>query len=71
MDSDAVVGRHVLDLTALEQQRLAVALAAMPDLDPAAVRADETAAHRMLYSDLDADQRATLRMLADAGVLDA
>lgn len=71
MHSDATTGRHVLDLAAHEQYRLAAVLAATPDLDPAAVLAGEAAAHRMLYADLDAEQRATLRELVDAGVLDA
>lgn len=68
---DGASGRHVLDLTAHEQRRLAAVLEAMPGLDPGAVLADETEAHRMLYSGLDEEQRATLRLLADAGVLDA
>jgi hypothetical protein len=62
---------HVFDLTAHEQDRLAAVLAAMPDLDPGAVLAAETEAHRMLYSDLDADQQATYRLLVETGVLDA
>ena len=61
----------VLDLTAHEQTRLAAVVAAMPDLDPGAVLAAETEAHRLLYSGLDAQQRATYRMLVDAGVLGA
>ncbi|MFC4942674.1 DUF6400 family protein [Pseudonocardia sp. GCM10023141] len=61
----------VLDLTAHEQCRLAAVVAAMPDLDPGAVLAAETEAHRMLYSDLDAEQLATYRMLVEAGVLGA
>ena len=62
---------HLFDLTAHEQRRLAAVLAATPDLDPGAVLADETEAHRLLYGGLDAEQRATYRMLVDAGVLDA
>jgi hypothetical protein len=62
---------HMFDLGAHEQRRLAAVLAATPDLDPGAVLAGEAAAHRMLYSDLDAEQEATYRMLVEAGVLDA
>ncbi|OLT11484.1 hypothetical protein BJF78_04810 [Pseudonocardia sp. CNS-139] len=64
-------GRHVLDLSAHEQHRLAAVVAATPDLDPGRVLADEAEAHRMLYSGLDAGQLATYRMLVAAGVLDA
>jgi hypothetical protein len=31
----------------------------------------ETEAHRMLYAELDDEQRATLKLLVDEGVLDA
>ncbi|MEN3269501.1 MAG: hypothetical protein V7646_6395 [Pseudonocardia sp.] len=62
---------HTFDLGAHEQRRLAAVLAATRDLDPGAVLAAEAAAHRMLYSGLDAEQQATYRMLVDAGVLDA
>ena len=62
---------YVFDLAAHEQHRLAAVLAATPDFDPGAVLAAETEAHRMLYSDLDAEQRATYQMLVDAGVFDA
>ncbi len=59
------------DLAAHEQQRLAAVLDAASDLDPGAVLVSETEAHRMLYSGLDAEQRATYRLLVDAGVLEA
>jgi hypothetical protein len=62
---------HSFDLGAHEQGRLAVVLDAMPDLDVLAVLDAETQAHRMLYSGLDTEQRATYRMLVDAGVLEA
>jgi hypothetical protein len=62
---------HSFDLGAHEQRRLAVVLEAMPDLDVLAVLDSEAQAHRMLYSGLDAEQRATYRMLLDAGVLEA
>lgn len=38
---DGASGRHVLDLTAHEQRRLAAVLEAMPGLDPGAVLAAE------------------------------
>lgn len=63
-----------IDLGAHESTRLAAVLAALaeqPGWDPGRVLADEAQAHRMLYSDLDDDQRATLRLRTDAGVLDA
>jgi hypothetical protein len=62
---------HVFDLTTHEQRRLAAVLAAMPDLDPGAVLADEAEAHRLLYSGFDAEQQAAYRLLVDAGVLGA
>lgn len=58
-----------MDLTAHEGRRLAAVLAATPGWDPAAALADETRAHRMLYSNLDAEQRAVLAQLREAGVL--
>jgi hypothetical protein len=64
-------GLHLLDLAAHEQRRLAAVFAATPDLDPGRVLADEAEAHRLLYSGLDAEQRATYRMLVEAGVLGA
>ncbi|WP_219412801.1 DUF6400 family protein [Pseudonocardia nigra] len=70
-EPSAALVRHAFDLTAHEQHRLAAVIAASPDLDPGAVLAIEAEAHRMLYSDLDAEQRAIYRMLVDAGVLDA
>jgi len=69
--ADGDLATFTLDLTAHEQRRLAAVVAAMPDLDPGAVLAAETEAHRMLYSNLDAEQQATYRMLVDAGVLGA
>ncbi|MBB6380352.1 hypothetical protein BKA01_007627 [Pseudonocardia eucalypti] len=62
---------YVLDLTAHEQLRLAAVYAATPDFDPGVALAEETEAHRMLYSDLDAEQQATYQLLVDAGVLGA
>jgi hypothetical protein len=62
---------YAFDLTAHEQRRLAAVLAGTPDFEPAAALAAEAEAHRMLYSGLDAEQRATYQMLVDAGVLDA
>lgn len=62
---------HVMDLSVHEQRRLAAVLEATPDHDPGAVLADESAAWRLLYSGLDAAQRATLRLLREAGVTDA
>jgi hypothetical protein len=67
----ATTSSHVFDLSAHEQRRLSAVLTATPDLDPGAVLAAEVEAHRMLYSGLDAEQQALLRMLVDAGVLDA
>lgn len=62
---------HVMDLSVHEQRRVAAVLAASPDHDPGAVLAAETEARRMLFSGLDAGQRATLRLLREAGVTDA
>jgi hypothetical protein len=59
-----------IDLTREEARRQAEVLAALgPDWDPLAVIEGERAAHRMLYSDLDADQLALYRRLVAAGVL--
>ena len=61
---------HVLDLTAHEATRLAAVLDACDGLyDPGEVLAGEQAAHALLYSNLDADQQATLDMLRAAGVI--
>lgn len=67
----ATLPTHVFDLTAHEQLRMAAVLAATPDFDPVEALAGEAEAHRLLYSGLDARQRATYRMLVEAGVLDA
>lgn len=69
--NNAELASHTFDLAAHEQTRLAAVLAATPDLDPGVVLAAETAARRMLYSGLDAEQQATYQLLVDAGVLDA
>jgi hypothetical protein len=60
----------VLDLGEHESQRLTAVLDAMDDWDPGRVLAEETAAFRRLYSDLDENQLAAYRMLVEAGVLD-
>lgn len=65
----AAYTEFVVDLTAHEQTRLAAVLAATPGWDPVAVLADETRAHQMLYSNLDAHQQAVLAQLRAAGVL--
>jgi hypothetical protein len=44
---------------------------ARSDFDPATGLAGETEAHRMPHSGLDDEQRASLRPLVDAGVIDA
>lgn len=59
-----------IDLTREEARRQTEVLAALgEDWDPLAVIEGEREAHRMLYSGLDADQRATYRLLEEAGVL--
>jgi hypothetical protein len=63
--------RFVIDLTAYERRRICAVLDAMPDWDPAAVLAAETEAHTMLYSGLDAEQRAVYDLLLAEGVLNA
>lgn len=61
-----------LDLTEHEARRRTEVLAALGDTwDPIAVMEGETEAHRLLYSDLDAEQQATYDMLVAAGVLPA
>ncbi|BDM70661.1 hypothetical protein HEK616_41480 [Streptomyces nigrescens] len=58
------------DLTTHEARRRAEVVAALGDTwDPLTVMEDEAAAHRLLYSDLDADQQATYDMLVAANVL--
>lgn len=63
--------RFVIDLTAYERRRICAVLDAMPDWDPVAVLAAETEAHALLYSGLDAEQRAMYDLLFSEGVLDA
>ena len=62
---------YVIDLTAYERRRICAVLDAMPDWDPVAVLAAETAAHARLYSGLDAEQRTVYDLLCAEGVLDA
>ncbi|WP_274911983.1 DUF6400 family protein [Streptomyces sp. WZ-12] len=65
-------GTFEFDLAGHEARRRAEVFAALGDTwDPAAALADETAAQRLLYSGLDADQQATYTMLVAAGVLPA
>jgi len=60
------------DLTAHEARRRTEVVAALGDSwDPLAVMEGEADAHRLLYSDLDAEQQATYDMLVSAGVLPA
>lgn len=73
---DAAVPEETLvpfewDLFGHETTRLAAVLAATPDFDPVRALDDEREAHRMLYSNLDSEQRRVYRMLVIAGVLDA
>ncbi|MGW7247773.1 DUF6400 family protein [Streptomyces decoyicus] len=59
-----------LDLAAHEARRRAEVLAALGDTwDPVAVMEGENDAYRLLYSGLDAEQRATYEMLVAAEVL--
>ena len=61
-----------VDLTAHEGVRLAAVLDALgPHWDPAEIYTGEAEAHRMLYSQLDADQQADYDMLVTDGVLPA
>ena len=61
-----------VDLTAHEGVRLAAVLDALgPHWDPAEIYTGEAEAHRMLYSQLDADQQADYDMLVADGVLTA
>ena len=59
------------DLTSHELRRLAATLEGMPDWDPEGSLRMESAAYRLLMSDLDDEQRAIHRMLVEAGVLGA
>lgn len=60
------------DLTADEARRRTEVVAALGDTwDPLAVMEGEADAHRLLYSNLDAEQQATYDMLVSAGVLPA
>lgn len=58
-----------IDLTAHEARRLTAVLDAMPDWDPGEVLAAEAEAHRLLYSNLDAEQREVHAQLVAEGVL--
>lgn len=59
-----------IDLTAHEGTRLAAVLEALgPRWDPTQVFADEAEAHRILYTDFDADQQAAYDLLIADGVL--
>jgi hypothetical protein len=59
-----------VDLTAHEGTRLAAVLGALgPHWDPVEVYRGEAQAHRMLYSDLDADQQRCYDLLVAGGVL--
>lgn len=58
------------DLSADERVRLAHAIEACGDSwDPVSMLEGEAIAHRMLYSDLDDEQRAVYDMLRDTGVM--
>jgi hypothetical protein len=52
-------------------EEICAVLDATPDWDAVAVLAAETEAHALLYSGLDADQRALYDLLFAEGVLDA
>jgi hypothetical protein len=59
-----------VDLTAHEGVRLAAVLEAIgPHWDPVETYTGETEAHRMLYSELDAEQQSSYDMLVAEGVL--
>lgn len=61
---------HEFQLDLADQERLALVLAASEGLyDPGEVLENERAAHRLLYSNLDAEQRAVYEQLRTAGVL--
>jgi hypothetical protein len=67
-----MIDRHVfeVDLDAHEIRRRTEILRALgPDWDPMAVLRDEDAAYALLYSGLDADQRAVYDLLVSEGVL--
>ncbi|MQA12673.1 MAG: hypothetical protein GEV09_00445 [Pseudonocardiaceae bacterium] len=59
------------DLTAHETRRLGAVLDAFEDWDPAAALAGEVEAARLLYSGLDAQQRAVYELLVAEGLIDA
>jgi hypothetical protein len=59
-----------IDLVHEEARRRAEVVAALgPDWDPIATLRAEEEAYALLYSGLDAEQRATYEMLVSAGVL--
>ncbi|MFN2494388.1 MAG: DUF6400 family protein [Pseudonocardiaceae bacterium] len=59
-----------VDLTAHEGTRLAAVLGALgPHWDPMEVYRGEAEAHRLLYSNLDADQQDSYDVLVASGVL--
>ncbi|MCT4353949.1 DUF6400 family protein [Streptomyces sp. Je 1-79] len=59
-----------IDLTIEEARRRAEVVAALgPDWDPVAVLREEQAAHDLLYSGLDEEQKRIHTMLVAAGVL--
>ncbi|MGH3914980.1 MAG: DUF6400 family protein [Pseudonocardiaceae bacterium] len=63
---------YFFDLTAHEGARLAAVLDSLGShWDPAEIYAGEAEAHRMLYSDLDADQQSHYDLLVAHGVLSA
>jgi hypothetical protein len=64
-------GSFSWDLTAHELRRLSATLEGMPDWDPDGSLRMESAAYRLLMSDLDEEQQAIHRMLVEAGVLGA
>jgi hypothetical protein len=70
MTSRSELFEFALDLGEHESRRLTAVLEAMGDWDPGRVLADETEAHRRLFSGLDEDQFRVYRMLVEAGVLD-
>ncbi|MEU9736629.1 DUF6400 family protein [Streptomyces sp. NPDC048002] len=69
-DPDRDLVPFTIDLTLEEARRRAEVVAALgPDWDPVAVLREEQAAHELLYSGLDEDQRRIHSMLVAAGVL--
>lgn len=69
-DRESPTVPFTFDLTSHEIDRLTAVLRAMPDWDPAAVLAQETEAHELLYSGLDEEQLAVYDLLRAEGVLD-